>query len=137
MAVNKNLDAAINSFSYDMVKKMVENKKYKQKLLNNIEKALGVLTNDGVYAYYVFCKSQIDKENKDNPEKDPMFQIYIMNIVKEFQTFVKHKLNDKGYDAFFCKLSEDIHDLLFFKDIIEQVLIYARYHAKACGDEND
>ncbi|HCF38051.1 MAG TPA: hypothetical protein DER56_03095, partial [Thermosipho africanus] len=35
------------------------------------------------------------------------------------------------YEKFFQKLSEDLDKLLFFKDVLEKVLIYARYHAKA------
>ena len=46
----------------------------------------------------------------------------------------KEKERDKILNEFFWKLSSDIHQLLFFKDMVEKALIYARYHAKAMGD---
>lgn len=124
----QNLDSLINNVSYNMVKDM----KGSKELINNIDKALGVLVNDGVYAYYVYCKSQSNKT---------MEQIYVKDIVDKFEdivglnTALSHE--DDKYDSFFSNLSKDIHKLLFFKDILEHTLIYARYHGKAVSGGGD
>lgn len=89
----------------------------KNTALNDIEKALGVLCNDGVYAYYVFVKSQGNNTFLKNIEKLTQYTHAILN-------------RDK-YQDYFRDLSSDINDLLFFKEILEQALTYARYHAKA------
>jgi hypothetical protein len=124
----QNLDSLINNVSYNMVKDMNGSKE----LINNIDKALGVLVNDGVYAYYVYCKSQSNRA---------MEQIYVKHIVDKFEDIVgldtasSHEGNK--YDNFFLNLSKDIHKLLFFKDILEHILIYARYHGKAVSSGGD
>lgn len=88
---------------------------------NDIEKALGVLCNDGVYAYYVFVKS-LGKRT-------------FLEDVEGLMRCTKTQINKKGkkdkYQQYFKELSGDINDLLFFKEMLEQVLTYARYHAKA------
>ena len=125
MATNKNLDSRINEYSY----KMINDNKNNNEVKNLIDKALGVLCNDGVYGYYVFCKSK----KGGNIQK-----IYIEDIVKEFAKEFNLNLknnNPYDYDEFFIKLSEDLHQLLFFKDIVEKILIYARYHDKALGEK--
>ncbi len=132
MEESKNLDSLINNFSYEMVQEMIKDENNKERFLNIIEKALGVLANNGVYAYYVYCKSLVKKENRDNLEQDQIFKTYVANVVKKFQGYVKPNFTG-NYDVFFSNLSEDIHDLLFFKDMLEQILTYARYHAKPYG----
>lgn len=119
---NKNLDSRINEYSYYMVKD--NNKKVK----DLIDKALGVLNNDGVYGYYVFCRSE--KEEKID-------KVFIEKIVQEFNGEVCIEMNkdEKDYSKFFIDLSEDLNSLLFFKEIIERILIYARYYAKSMSDD--
>lgn len=92
---------------------------------NDIEKALGVLCNDGVYAYYVFVKSLKTRKNKSQD-----YNPFLKNIEILMQ-FTHTELNGDNYQDYFRNLSRDINDLLFFKEILEQALTYARYHAKA------
>ena len=144
MSENVNLDAVINELGHGIVKSIDELKGKKRRgLIAHIDKALGVLVNDGVYAYYVFCKS------KDKPEdKDKLYsRIFITNVVDELKRFVNFKnekiqsINQENGEEteqeFFQNLAEDLHELLFFREILETVLIYARYHAKALGDKNE
>lgn len=129
----------MNEMSCDVVDKLRENKVS----LNIIDKALGVLSNDGVYGYYVYIKSEIKgKEEEEDKLKSPIFQVLIKDIIDNFGHFVDKQLNMeetylKDYNMYFNELSQDIHDLLFFKDILEGILIYSRYHAKAIGDNNE
>ncbi|WP_190972274.1 hypothetical protein [Clostridium sp. HV4-5-A1G] len=122
METNNNLDSRINEYSYDMI----NNNRDKKDVINLIDKALGVLSNDGVYGYYVYCKS---KKNND------ISKAFIEDIVEKFKNDIDIDYKN-GCDEFFIKLSENLNSLLFFKDIIERILIYARYHAKALGDNN-
>ena len=121
----ENLDAWINKISYQLVKKIKQEDKSKYK--NEIDKALGVLSNDGVYAYYVYARAKkIDK-------------IFI-NEIQEIKRFVSVKgvKDTQGLNQdYFEKLSQDLPSLLFFREILEKILIYARYHAKAMEDNNE
>ncbi len=138
MTKAENLDSRINEYSYKMVKELKDGKVN----LGEIDKALGVLCNDGVYGYYVYCKSKSNGKS-DEKIKSPMFSQFISNIVKEFDDIVYSGRELKSfkslyeYDGYFSNLSTDIHKLLFFKDILEKILTYARYHAKAEGDINE
>ncbi len=138
MTKAENLDSRINEYSYKMVKELNDRKVN----LVEIDKALGVLCNDGVYGYYVYCKSRADGKN-DEKIKSPMFSQFISNIVKEFDDIVCSGKEIKSfkslyeYDKYFSDLSKNIHKLLFFKDILEKILTYARYHAKAEDDINE
>jgi hypothetical protein len=93
---------------------------------NEINKLLGVLSNNGVYAMWVYAKSQ-----KDINESE-LFKSYMGPILKLFNE------NIENLETFFQEISEDLHKLLFLKQLLEKTLIYARYHAKALeGGENE
>lgn len=85
---------------------------------NEIDKALGVLSSDGVYAYYVYVISK---------KIDNVF----LDEITDLMNYTDTKLSKNNYKDYFIKLSNNINDLLFFKEILEQTLIFARYHAKA------
>lgn len=142
-----NIDSFVNLLGYSINNNCIENE---QKRF--IDKALGVLVNDGVYAYYVFCKAKSKDNNKksENTEKNDstIEKIFVENVVNEIsktnglkEYFIDEKVKSEGkinYELFFRNLSNDLHKLLFFRDILERALIYARYHAKATiGDKND
>ena len=115
-----NLDAKINMVGFEIVKAIQEkNKDKKTKYKNFIDKALGVLANDGVYAYWVYCKA-----NK-------ITDVFIDKLEK-LQRIIN---NEEDNETFFKELSNEINQLLFFKEMVEKTLIYARYHAKAMKDE--
>lgn len=124
----KNLDALINKISFELVDSIlkVSDKTTQKKLLNCIDKSLGVLSNDGVYAYYVYIKSQ-DKK------KDNTFENIFLDKIKPVEAYCNIPLQDNNWQDFFEKLSEDLTSLLLFRDMLEKILIYARYHAKAMG----
>jgi len=116
-----NLDATINRVGYEIVKAIKSNGNDKTKYKNYIDKTLGVLANDGVYAYFVYCKAnKISNVFVDKIED-------ILKIVKE----IPQKDGQNDYEEYFKKLSKNLNQLLFFKELLEKALIYARYHAKA------
>jgi hypothetical protein len=92
---------------------------------NEIEKATGVLAQDGLYAFYVFCKS-----------KSLWEQIVEPNIGKLIKC-IPQKTSEKLDQSFFEELASSLHDMLFFKEVIEQLLVYTRYHLKAMDEKGD
>ncbi|MDD3050299.1 MAG: hypothetical protein PHR06_04065 [Candidatus Cloacimonetes bacterium] len=108
----KNLDAAINKASFSLAGKIEK----------EIEKAMGILANDGVYAFVIFCeyKGIWETFKKSINELDSLFP-------KSLQGFDKSKLESDDYI---------LSDLLFVKEILEKMLTYTRYHLKAKGDGN-
>jgi len=137
---NLNIDSFVNLLGYNINEKCKNDEQRRF-----IDKALGVLVNDGVYAYYVFCKAKSkDNKKKDDEEmekEDSIEDIFVRYVVDEINKtnglneYFKNELikNNKGldYEQFFQNLSNDLRKLLFFRDILEKALIYARYHAKA------
>ena len=126
----KSLEAKINEIAYRIIEKilkLVGNKK--KKLINLIDKSLGVLSNDGVYAYYVFIISQKDKETT-SVFLDTMEEL--LNLAKNEKTYDKSNRQD-----YFKDVSSNINKLLFLKQLLEKTLIYARYHAKALEDSSE
>ena len=153
MEVNKmanNLDAVINKISFDIVSVVGK---------NEIEKLLGVLSNDGVYAMWVFSNDKLKLDSikfwKVIFNEEQMTKIFSkykkgFEVIKKLTTTkiteIQKERNDKRKKQifnewqkeitvnFFHKLSENLKNLLFFREILEKILIYARYHAKAMGD---
>jgi hypothetical protein len=132
--MEKNLDIVVHEIGFKIVEKIKEYKEQKKKkqsvndqekqekdkqYSNEIDKVLGILANDGVYAYWVYCKS---KEITD---------VFIDEIRGLKELFRKNEDDEE----FFQNLSSNLHDLLFFKELLEKALTYARYHAKAIDNE--
>jgi len=91
-----------------------------------LQKAIGVLQEDGVYAMFLWLE---DKDKSKLRE--------LINMLKR-EGLKKYLLNNSdGFpDDFseFCEklkeVAKDIDKLLFMKKILERTLIYALYHAK-------
>ncbi len=151
----ENLDAIINEMGFEIAQIINE---------NMINKILGVLANDGVYAMWVYCLNKLNekehigflkqmaklpikvKDGNNNEyelkEEEIKKYIKILDEIEELKNDktkkeeLKQKQKEKfnQFENFFQNLSTDIYQLLFFKDMVEKALIYARYHAKAMGD---
>ncbi len=131
-STHQNLDERCFSTSIKIVETIllkIEDEEKKEKkakdLFNFITKSLGVLQEDGVFAFYVYLKSEKDRETK-------------MNETIEKQTVELLKvITDKPLDCTLEKiksLAEDLNTLLLAKSLIEKTLIYARYQAKSLSD---
>ncbi|MGI1690124.1 hypothetical protein [Thermoanaerobacter uzonensis] len=111
------LESVISKVAFDIVNDKILDK-------NEIDKLLGVLSNDGVYAMWVYAKAENNiKENNLMEKFDSLFKI--VNFTYE---------SNKNWEKFFQAIAENPYNLLFLKDLLEKTLIYARYHAKAMGD---
>lgn len=90
-----------------------------------IQKALGVLQEDGLFAFMIFLEAREKKEE----------------VVKKIKEKTESLLRDIGLipDSSIGvakniqEITKDINKMLFAKNSIEKMLIYARYHAEAQG----
>lgn len=93
---------------------------------NLLTKALGVLQEQGLYAFVLFCESTGSSEK---PGADKM-KVITKEILKDKLNLIsnddllKEIRNDNG-------LASRLDDLTLAIQVLEKSLIYARYHAKA------
>jgi len=95
---------------------------------NHITKSLGVLQEDGVYAFFLYQASRGQSE-KPGAEKlrDQARELLKEAGIKGFQNAANPMAAVRDH------LAGDLDQLLLAKRLLEQALIYARYHAKALG----
>lgn len=84
--------------------------------------ALGVLEEQGVYAFFLYLKAKNIKISnqcleflKQTPEDSPL---------------IPANNNSKDIFAMLQDLAKDLDKLLFARDLLLQVFVYSRYHAK-------
>ncbi|OXT06262.1 hypothetical protein CE561_11215 [Thermoanaerobacterium thermosaccharolyticum] len=174
MMQSSNLEHIINNTAFEIVDKKILGK-------NEIDKLLGVLTNDGVYAMWVYACDKLElkfKKDKDELRDTKIFKLLekisildkfvtkeldydglvekIDKLTKEIEE-LKNKIKNESISEnnkqelkktienleskrnqqlndYFINLSQNLDNLLFLKNLLERVLVYARYHAKAMED---
>jgi hypothetical protein len=126
----ENLDRLCAEYGYRFAQDTTQAFKNDAKKAENLlTKALGILQEQGLYAFVLFCKSRGDIERRGAEG--------IERITKEI---LKDKLNLMGNGD----LLEEIHkengllskldELILAIQVLEKSLIYARYHAKAMSN---
>jgi len=125
--MENNLDQLCFSKSLEIVKYLKnlsdQNIKKKAKDLENfIQKLLGIVQEDGVFAFFIYLKAN------ENTCKEAKIEEKIINLLNET---LDKKLNENL--ASIKSLGNDINKLLLAKSLIEKTLIYARYQAKSMG----
>jgi hypothetical protein len=106
---------------------------------NTVTKTLGVLQEDGVYAAFLFLLSRTDKEKK----RAQIVREEMLTLLGEMGFAWEGNKPDKAEDvlAYITKKvtggagAEALERLMLAKETLEQMLIYARYGAKAWGQE--
>lgn len=119
---------------------------------NHITKSLGVLQEDGVYAFFLYQESKRTKapnekgsKNADVKKEDVKSRAgqnsgrtsdpagALSNLCAQMLRDEVLSLLSTGDDIFepLRMLAGNLNDLLLAKRLLEQTLIYARYHAKA------
>jgi len=118
-----NLEHKIAEISFIMTNEEIIDK-------NVVDKALGVLVNDGIYAMWLFIE---EKKSKTNPEK---FCKKIEELLKEAGLVDSCNCSTvEGREKFFEQLTEDLNKLLLARQILEKLLIYVRHQYKALGED--
>jgi len=90
-----------------------------------IQKALGILQEDGVFAYAIYLDSEKGDTSKDISDKT-------IGLINEVEILDEESENDLKKTIH--EITQNLDDLLLTKDLIERMLIYSRYHAKSLGD---
>ncbi|GIV84813.1 MAG: hypothetical protein KatS3mg052_1820 [Candidatus Roseilinea sp.] len=95
---------------------------------NHITKSLGVLQEDGVYAFFLYQVSRGAREKPGAKKlRDQAKELFREAGIKGFENATD------PLQAVRDQLASDLDQLLLAKRLLEQALIYARYHAKALG----
>ena len=120
-----------NDNDFNKLKKKDEPLNFDPKIFETeITKALGILVEDGPFAYMIWLKSQ-DKE----PHRAMLIQtariLRELGLIKEINSSQDLKKEDK----FLSEISSNLTKTLFAKTILEKMLTYARYKAKAMQHE--
>jgi len=98
-----------------------------------INKALGVLQEQGVYALFLFLKSRGSNEkDKADQIRDKCWKL-LTKTIKSLEN-KEWKSNDWP-QVLRENLLSDIDSLFFAYQLLEQTLIYARYHAKSLKED--
>ncbi|MEH1795420.1 hypothetical protein [Nostoc sp.] len=105
---------------------------------NTVTKALGILQEDGVYACFLYLLAK-EKENGKAVVKE------MLNLLEKlgfgWNSPMKNGEVDLSSDTvlnhIINNVTHDLQSLLLTKETLEQMLIYARYGAKACQEEQE
>jgi hypothetical protein len=122
-----NLDSLCAQHGYEIVHTVAPNgnlpKGDRAKLENTITKSLGALQENGVYAFFLYL------EYRKGETGSPETKSQVLNLLRH----AKVNLLSSGNDPFpaLQQLTNDLDNLFLARQILEQTLIYARYHAKA------
>lgn len=119
-----NLDRVCAQYGWEMADKVY--KELSKGAENHITKSLGVLQEDGVYAFFLYQASRGDQNLGKLTVK--LFAEVKIDLVPKEITNIQQVLEEMRKPN---GLADDIDKLLLAKRLLEQVLIYARYHVKA------
>lgn len=95
----------------------------------HLNDALSVLEEQGLYAFFLFLKARVKASGKQDQDKSPGKE-----IAEKCQTFLTEmNLIPNGMELYRAlqALANNLHQLLFARDLLRQALIYARFHLKA------
>ena len=99
----------------------------KNKIENLITKSLGVLQEDGIYAFFLYLEASKEKDITQKVIQG------CKELLKEDE--IKLITKDDILEAVREELASDIDKLLLAKQLLERTLVYARYHTKALADK--
>ncbi len=126
----ENLDKICAEYGYKFANEVVNAFSNDAKKAENLlTKALGVLQEQGIYAFILFCKSRGSSEKPSAEKietttkeilKDKLQLIANGDILQEIR-------KENG-------LASKLEDLILAIQVLEKSLIYARYHAKAMSN---
>jgi hypothetical protein len=131
--VKDNLDFQAAKFSQQIINETIkENLIDSPSVENLVTKTLGVLQENGIYACVLYLQSRSsDKDKKiSNSVMKNLFElIKFIEIEPPVDTSPSGKL-----DFVSTNICKDLDTLFLTKQLWEQILLYARYGAKAAKD---
>ncbi len=118
-----NLDYLAAKYAQTIIQQ-TQNKKASD-IENTITKALGVLQEDGVYACFLYLLAR-EKEN------GAVVVDEMLNLLSSLPFGWQKPTNNSEILPFISEqVTKDLDRLLLAREVLEQMLIYARYGAKA------
>lgn len=104
----------------------------RKKIESMINKALGILMEEGLYAFALYTKSE---SIGDKPEKKTARMLHEKTYALLKDPEINLLTTAEYLTAIRGELAISIDKLLLAKELVERTLIYARYHAKTLGGE--
>ena len=127
MSESLNLDQISAEMGFalvDRLNKITDKEKKAKELERTLTKALGILIEDGLFAYAIWLESEDEKEIIDKSFE--LLKDKANLIVRDYGNS-KEKLRK----AILEEIASDIQKTLLARQLLERMLIYARYRAKA------
>lgn len=126
--MENNLDKVVAEVGFNLADEIIRRDKTKAKELEKIiNKALGILIEEGLFAYAIWLES----EN----EEDIIKSSY--NLLKNKVGIINEDYKENLRIAILNEFSSSIQKTLLAKQLLERMLVYARYRAKALQKESD
>jgi len=97
-----------------------------KKLENLITSALAVLEEQGLYAFFLY----LDMSREGGGMRDSLREF--LKTTPKSSPLLSN--NERDIYSNLCELGKNLDDLLLARDLIRQILVYARYHAKAAQE---
>lgn len=127
-----NLDQLCARYGHQMAQEL--SAAIKKAAENHITKSLGVLQEDGVYAFFLYQESRKSEKAGADKLKALAAELLKQAGIKPFDSAIDSLEAVRGNPhKQIAGLVANLDDLLLAKCLLEQALIYARYHAKALG----
>lgn len=129
----------LDKLAQDKARKMLDTDD-KETLERLVTKTLGVLQSQGVYAMMLFLFSRTSKEKEvasfiRKPLYEALHQLPEFKDNKELKELISNDRDHRKVLSWFSEnISEDLNKLLLVRELYEQMLIYARFHAKAAKE---
>jgi len=125
----QNLDRLCAQYGWQMAKEVC--RALGKNAENHITKSLGVLQEDGVYAFFLYQVSRGESEKQGAEKLKKQVKELLRAVpIKPFEEIDDPLEAVRGNDTV-KGLADDLDDLLLAKRLMELALIYARYHVKA------
>jgi len=123
-----NLDKVSAEIGFDLAESF-KDKEDAKKLETIVTKALGVLIEDGLFAYAIWL------ERGSKTEKN-----YTAKIIEKSLDLIRDRVNITSKNSLIdatLEISENIQKTLLARQLLERMLVYARYRAKAIQNGSD
>ena len=127
-----NLDKLCAEYGYRFAKEVSKTEDFDAKKAEVlITKALGVLQEQGLYAFALFCESRPGGEKAGAEEIEELTKELLkkLNLINNGDFLDELRKNDG--------LLTKLDDLMLAIQVLEKSLIYARYHAKAMKETGE
>lgn len=130
--MEKNLDLKCAEYGNKIVME-INMPSEKRKIESMITRALGVLQENGLYAFSLYVKAKSGSESTEKITAKRLFD-NTFRLLKDNEVAILSSTATNFLDSIRTELANDLVRLLFAKELLEHTLIYARYHAKALSE---